>query len=250
MPLPHDIENENKSADAVVSSDAVVGRFADANNAELAAGTALKNGFAVRLLDRTTVAIEPGPQPRHRGEIEGILAAYGAINIPATSTSTRGPAGPSDAVKVRGDMGTRVELMEEELQPRTRPVVAGEVLIRKHVVNETVTIEVPVQREELVIERLPLDRRSADQPDVGASGDPLVQALTERLREMQPGEALRVPVVEEEVIVTKRPIISSEVLIGKRLVREIQHFTDTIRREVADIDTHGDVRVAEQEEQP
>ena len=75
--------------------------------------------------------------------------------------------------------------------------------------------------------------------------DPLIQALSARVRQMQPGEAVRIPIVEEEVIIQKQPVVKSQLLIGKRLVREIQHFTDTVRREVADVDRRGDVRLAD-----
>jgi uncharacterized protein (TIGR02271 family) len=114
------------------------------------------------------------------------------------------------------------------------------------VVNETLTLEVPVQREELIIERLPVQRHAADQAEQHET-DPLIQSLSERLRQMQPGEAVRIPIVEEEVIVQKQRVVKSQLLIGKRLVREVQHFTDTVRREVADVDRRGDVRFADLE---
>ena len=46
-----------------------------------------------------------------------------------------------------------LQLREEELAARRRTVEAGEVEIRKEVVTETRTVEVPVRREQLVIER-------------------------------------------------------------------------------------------------
>ena len=46
-----------------------------------------------------------------------------------------------------------LRLREEELEARRRTVEAGEVEIRKEVVTETRTVEVPVRREQLVIER-------------------------------------------------------------------------------------------------
>jgi uncharacterized protein (TIGR02271 family) len=237
----HEQDQTNESAETIV------GRFTDSRSAELAAGAALKHGFAVQLLDSTTVAVRPGSRPQHAGEVEGMLAAYGATNMPGVRPARGQPTDGSAPQRVRAEQGGRLELVEEELQAQTRPVAAGEVLIRKRIVNETVTIEVPVQREELLLERLPVERQPFDRPGVAAA-DPLVQALSDRLRQMQPGEALRVPVVEEEVIVHKQPVVRSEVIIGKRLVREIQHFSDTVRREVAEVEPDGQVRIAEKEQ--
>jgi uncharacterized protein (TIGR02271 family) len=155
-------------------------------------------------------------------------------------------ARPWAADRIRAEHGATVELVEEELQPHSEPVLAGQVLIRKHVVKETVVLEVPVQREELIIERLPVERRAHDQAEPRET-DPLIQALSSRLRQMQPGEAVRIPIVEEEVVVQKQPVVKSQLLIGKRLVHEVQHFTDTVRREVADVDRRGDARVADLE---
>jgi uncharacterized protein (TIGR02271 family) len=226
----NDKDRQNESA-------TVVGHFPDRQTAELGARAALKARFTVRLIDGTTVEVEMS-DGQHTAEVEGILAAYGATNLPS--------ARPWAADRIRADRGATVELVEEELQPHSEPVLAGEVLIRKHVVNETLTLEVPVQREELIIERLPVQRHAADQAEQHET-DPLIQSLSERLRQMQPGEAVRIPIVEEEVIVQKQRVVKSQLLIGKRLVREVQHFTDTVRREVADVDRRGDVRIADLE---
>jgi uncharacterized protein (TIGR02271 family) len=229
----------HKDKDRQNESSTVVGHFPDRQTAELAARAALKGGFTVRLVDGSTVEVEISDGQQHTAEVEGILAAYGATNLAG--------ARPLAADRVRVERGATVELVEEELQPHSEPVLAGEVLIRKHVVNETVTVEVPVQREELIIERLPIQPSASDQAEPHET-DQLIQALSDRLRQMQPGEALRIPVVEEEVVIHKQPVVKSQLVIGKRLVREVQHFSDTVRREVADVDRRGDVRFADVEE--
>ena len=58
-----------------------------------------------------------------------------------------------------------LELKEERLHARTTPVEAGEVRVRKDVVTEHRTIDVPVHREEVVVERrLVEDRPAATAP--------------------------------------------------------------------------------------
>ena len=131
-----------------------------------------------------------------------------------------GAAGPA-----AGDAAERrtVELREDELHARKQMVEVGEVEIRKEVVTEMRTIEVPVTREELVVERRP----AGQAPDRPAGG----------------GETIRVPLREEEVTIEKRPVVYEEVEVGKREVRDTERVAREVRREVADVEAAGDVEV-------
>jgi len=114
---------------------------------------------------------------------------------------------------------TRLVTHEEELQARAVPQQVGEVGVRKEVVEETRTIEVPVRREEVVIERRPVSGDTADTGTIGAAG-----------------ETIRVPVMEEEIEVTKvvRPV--EEVEVSKRVVQDTRSVSDTVRREELRVD--------------
>jgi uncharacterized protein (TIGR02271 family) len=107
----------------------------------------------------------------------------------------------------------RLLLREEELVPRKRTVQAGEVRLQTEVVQEQRTVEVPLTREEVTVERHPVDRRPAERP-IG-----------------EQGETISVPVREEEVTVEKRPVVYEEVEVGKRAVQETQQVDATLRRE-------------------
>jgi uncharacterized protein (TIGR02271 family) len=72
----------------------------------------------------------------------------------------------------------------------------GEVRLRKDVVTESQTVEVPVTREELVIERVP------------ASGQENVTG------EIGTDQEIRVPLSEERVRVEKQPVVKEEVRVG------------------------------------
>ena len=120
----------------------------------------------------------------------------------------------------------RLQLREEELRATKERVKAGEVRVRKDVVSEEKTIEVPVTREEVVIERHPVSGRPA----------------TGKIKE---GEEIRIPVTEEEVRVEKRPVVKEEITVGKRHVQETETVRDTIRREEARVDETGAARVRE-----
>jgi uncharacterized protein (TIGR02271 family) len=119
-----------------------------------------------------------------------------------------------------------LRLREEELQARKTPVETGRVQLGKEIVEEQRTMEVPVTREEVYVERHPVERRPADTP-IGTS---------ER-------EEIRVPVREEHVEVEKQPVVYEEVGIGKRQVTETQQVSDTVRREELRTDKDGDVEV-------
>src|SRR5919107_120827 len=83
----------------------------------------------------------------------------------------------------------RLELREEQLDVDTERVQAGEVRLRKEVVTEQRTIDVPVTREEVVIERHDASGRPAAQGAIGAEED------------------IR---MEEEVRVEKTPVVREE----------------------------------------
>jgi uncharacterized protein (TIGR02271 family) len=120
----------------------------------------------------------------------------------------------------------RLQLREEELVASKERVKAGEVRVRKEVVTEEKTINVPVSREEAVIERHPV----AGRPTAGDIGK---------------GEEIRIPLTEEEVRVEKRPVVKEEITVGKRQVQDSETVRDTVKREEARIEEGGKVRSRE-----
>lgn len=119
----------------------------------------------------------------------------------------------------------KVQLREEQLTANKQQVQAGEVGIHKNVVSEEKSINVPVNREEVYIERTPVSGTVPSDTPIGQE------------------ETYRVPVSEEQVNVTKQPVVREELKIGKRVVQENQQVTDTVQREEAQIDRTGDVNV-------
>jgi uncharacterized protein (TIGR02271 family) len=117
-----------------------------------------------------------------------------------------------------------MEVREERLHAHTRPVEAGEVRVRKEVRTEHQTIDVPVEREEVVVERRPATGR--------ASGDTIHE-----------GEEIRIPVREEQVVVDKETVVKEEVAVGKRTVRDTERVSGEVRKEDVRIEREGDVDV-------
>jgi uncharacterized protein (TIGR02271 family) len=132
----------------------------------------------------------------------------------------------------RDESGATVQLREEELAARKQSVEAGRVSLGTEVVEEQQTLEVPVTREEVTIERHPVDRRPSNEPISATS------------------ETLNVPVREEQVSVDKQAVVYEEVNIGKRAVQETQRVSDTVRKDVVDVDATGDVHVSGRASEP
>lgn len=137
--------------------------------------------------------------------------------------------GARDTTNLDTDTDQRIRLHEEQLNVDKQAVQAGEVTLHKEVVTETKSIDVPVTREEVVI-----DRHAVAPGEVSATGADLDTAQD---------QVIRVPVMEEQVTVEKTPVVTEEVSLGKREVTETQHVTDTVRREEAHIENPQNVDV-------
>jgi uncharacterized protein (TIGR02271 family) len=142
----------------------------------------------------------------------------------ATHSTDDMPATDVRRADVDTDEQRRLRLHEERLRANKETVEAGEVGLRKEVVSEQQTIDVPVRREEVYIER---------RPGSGAVTD----------EEIGEDEEIRIPVHEERVNVDKETVVTGEVSLGKRTVQETRRVSDTVRREEAHIEKDGDIEV-------
>jgi uncharacterized protein (TIGR02271 family) len=105
-------------------------------------------------------------------------------------------------------------------------VQRGEVRLRKEVVTEKKTVEVPVTREELVVERVPVSgQEAAETGEIGSD------------------QEIRVPLSEEHARVDKQRVISDEVRVGKRAVQKTERVSEDVRHEKLRVDKDGDVEV-------
>lgn len=126
-----------------------------------------------------------------------------------------------------GPRRTRLVRHEEEVDVDKVSRQRGEATVSKRVVEENKTFEVPVRREELHVERHPVERgRSEDH--AGQSGEAFKE------------DTITVPLMEEDVEVRKtvRPV--EEVELTKSSHEETRRVDDTVRREEFDIDEGGD----------
>lgn len=181
-------------------------------------------------------AVRVGRRPR-RGWVApalgggSLLAAVGGYLLwRARGDGETGSGQQAGGEAWRQDQGGTMQLVEEELQARTQ-VQTGEVRVAKELVAEERSIDVPLTREEIVVQRRPVDREPTDQP-VGQ------------------GEHVEVTATSEHIAgIEKQAVVTEEVNIGKRVQQDTARVSDTVRREVVRVEREGDVPVRDDADQ-
>ena len=151
-----------------------------------------------------------------------------ARDASSASDMTTLPVG--EVVIERPDDVAVVQLHEEELGVKKQWTEAGEVLIRKRVERRTDTIPVELGYEEVSVERVPANR---------------ILAEGERPEPRQEGDTLIVPVVEEEIVVTKRLVVREELHVTKKRLTRQRDVKDEVRSEHLDIETTGNLEAVQ-----
>ena len=118
----------------------------------------------------------------------------------------------------------RVQRTEEELRAGTRERQAGALNVRKRVRTDRERIEVPTRREEVTVDRVPVEGEAATEAEIG-------------------DDEVSIPLTEEEVVVEKRPVIKEEVRIRKDVVEDTEVVEEDVRREEVDIDDATEQRL-------
>lgn len=115
--------------------------------------------------------------------------------------------------------GDRIERREERLTVDKTAEQTGSVHVGKHVEEDRQAVDVPVEREEVTLER-----RAVDRPATGERGS---------------DDSIDVPVYEERVETDKEARVVEELEVGKRTVADTEHVEDTVRREEFDVEETG-----------
>jgi uncharacterized protein (TIGR02271 family) len=130
--------------------------------------------------------------------------------------------GPSSEERGGLEEGLRVQRSEEELRAGVREREVGQVNVRKTVRTEREVVRVPKRREEVDIERVPVEgeaRESSGATEANIGEDEVV-----------------VQVFEEEVVVTKRVVLKEEIRLRKRVVQDEETVEVDLRKEEVEID--------------
>lgn len=130
-----------------------------------------------------------------------------------------------------GDAGTAavgtdresVVVRDEQLNVGTEVRETGQVRLRKHSYTDTETVEVPVSKEEVVVEREPVDPNS---PEAHRdSGDEEVVVTT-----------------REEVPVVDKTATAEKVTVDKNRVEDTERVSGTVQHEDVEVEGEGDAR--------
>jgi uncharacterized protein (TIGR02271 family) len=120
---------------------------------------------------------------------------------------------------------------EEELRVGTQAREAGRVRLRKYVTTEQVTHTVPVQREELRVEREPITDANLD----AATSGP---AISEEEHE--------VTLHEETPVVDKRAVPKERVRLDTETVTDQRQVSEEVRKEQIEVDDQDQLRRQDQ----
>jgi uncharacterized protein (TIGR02271 family) len=153
-----------------------------------------------------------------RTDVSGQLGSAGQTGA-RDEQPTAEPEGPTtDEAMTRS---------EEELRIGTTQRERGRARLRKWVETEQVQQTVPVQREEVRVEREPITDANLDD---ATSGPDISEAEHE------------VVLHEEEPVVEKRVVPKERVRLGKETVTGEEQVADEVRKEQVDVDDQGKAR--------
>lgn len=180
---------------------------------------------------------EERPRPDFSDNVrsdEAATAGNSATETPAASTAAAGAGGvagtstadgsASDA-STNGANSNEMIRSEEHLNVDTERVQTGEARLRKYVVTETETVEVPVTREEVKVERTPID------PDDASS-----QAVSGGLDSNLTEEEASVTLHEERPVVNKETVPVEKVNLSTEQVSDTERVSEEIRKEQIEAD--------------
>ena len=156
----------------------------------------------------------------------GVAGAHADEKKAATHTTdaaaTERKAGVADdAAAARTNNDGELIRSEEQLNVNKERVATGEARLRKYVVTDTESVEVPVEREEVRVERTPINAEDAKNYNGSISGD---------------SEEASVTLHEERVNVNKETVPVEKINLKKDTVRDTETHTEELRKEQIDTD--------------
>ena len=156
--------------------------------------------------------------------VAGAGAAHTDTTATHTDTTARTGAATDNNVADNGE----IIRSEERLDVNKERVATGEARLRKYVVTDTETVEVPVEREEVRVERTPISEAEAANFN-GTIGD-------------NDTEEASVTLHEERVNVDKKTVPVEKVNLSKETIKDTETHTEELRKEQIDTDGITDTR--------
>ncbi|MCD2349026.1 YsnF/AvaK domain-containing protein [Clostridium guangxiense] len=119
---------------------------------------------------------------------------------------------------------TTLQIKEEQLDIAKKWIQTGDVKIHKEVFSEEKNFTIPIQREELVIEKKSIA------PDTSKSKAAETQVI-------------RIPLNEEQVEFSKHKVILEDISIYKQQIEDIEHIEETLKKEKPKVKISGSPNV-------
>lgn len=123
---------------------------------------------------------------------------------------------PKEIIKtnelVNDDNKNQIKLYEEKLDINKEKIQTGEVVLRTEVIEEVKTIQVPVIKEEIVVEKIDKTK-----------GTDSVE------------EIMRIPVMEEEIKIDKVNVIKEKVDVKKIEKNDIEVINESLKKEELEV---------------
>jgi uncharacterized protein (TIGR02271 family) len=110
-----------------------------------------------------------------------------------------------------------IQIMTERIVASKRETTGEEITIIKEPTTETKTIQVQVAHQEATIERRPVNEASGKEQ----TGEGPVETIKE----------IKIPLMKEEIEISKQPYIKEEVIIRKKPVIETRTVTEEVKSE-------------------
>src|ERR687886_76043 len=175
-----------------------------------------RNGEKIGKVD--DLFVDESERPEYLGVKRGFFGLEGTSLV------------PWELAKVDKE-GHRIEVSVEKAQVKEGPsfnddkdiTAEYEERLRKRVRTEREQLRVPKRREEVHVERVPVEGREASGAEIGE-------------------DEVFMPVTEEEVVVEKRPEVKEEIRVRKDVVQDEELVEEDVRREEVDIDDQTEQR--------
>jgi uncharacterized protein (TIGR02271 family) len=113
-----------------------------------------------------------------------------------------------------------IQVLAEELNVQKEQIERSKVRVNKRIETREETVDVPVIHEEVVVERVPINK--------------LVEDIVPEARHED--GVIVIPLIEEVLVVEKRLLIREEVRVSKQRKTENVSQSVTLRREVVDVE--------------
>ena len=150
------------------------------------------------------------------------------VTTERTATTDRDAATGTTAGHNLTDNDNELIRSEERLDVNKERVATGEARLRKYVVTDTETVEVPVEREEFRVERTPISEADAANFNGNIGDNDTAEAS--------------VTLHEERVNVDKKTVPVEKVNLSKETVKDTETHTEELRKEQIDTDGITDDR--------